>query len=244
MKAANVMQMMNKKFMEQMFRPVDNVVWDILSGKMGILTDDECIATLEIIPGDYEDLTDKISEFTAPELAEQFRDETAKNKAAVKDDYSVTLNPMATMSMAMPAYGQKVSGNNVKIGDIIINNKGEAHGWVIEIKKNGTFKIQNVSGTVNTINPPKINLAGMGDTGGIMVVKQLFDITGNNTNSFQSMLMPMMMMNGGELDGDQLNKMIPMMLMMNSGSMGGQNQDGNNMMQSMMMMQMFNKGNF
>ena len=77
-----------------------------------------------------------------------------------------------------------------------------------------------------------------------MVVKQLFDITGNNTNSFQSMLMPMMMMNGGELDGDQLNKMIPMMLMMNSGSMGGQNQDGNNMMQSMMMMQMFNKGNF
>ena len=38
---------LNKHLMNQQFRQINNVVWDLTSNKMGILTDEDCIATLE-----------------------------------------------------------------------------------------------------------------------------------------------------------------------------------------------------
>ena len=54
--------------------------------------------------------------------------------------------------------------------------------------------------------------------------------------------MPMMIMNDGNVNDSEMDKMMQMMLMtsaMGNGSMGG-----NNMMQTMMMMKMFGNGNF
>lgn len=209
MNTSNLFQNLNKAMMDQLFCRIENVVWDLTTGEVGILTKDEMIAT-----------------FTPPALEEVNEDSQPSDNCGV-----VTHNPFSAMSMALPAYGQKISASEVKIGDIIVTNK-QASGWVTGIRPNGKFDIQKVDGNTTSFNPPNVQIMGSGTQNGVMVVRTLVNLTGGNLGGFKDSLMPLMMMSGGSLDETQFDKLIPMMLM------GGMNGGSNNMMQMFMMMSM------
>lgn len=207
---SNMFDRLSKNFMNNQFRRVDNVVWDLSTNQMGILTKDESIAIFSYDSADGETLT--------------------------KVDGVVSINPMVVMSMAIPAYGQKLAAANIQVGDITVDSKGDANGWVTEIHTNGKFTIQRVDGSEQKITPPTVNVIGFGEQSGLMVVKPLFNVTKGNTDSVKTMLMQMMMLNDGNVNDSQMDKMMQMMLM--SSSMGNSGGD-NNMMQAMMMAKMF-----
>ena len=206
---SNMFDRLSKNFMNNQFRRVDNVVWDLSTNQMGILTKDESIAIFSYDSADGETLT--------------------------KVDGVVSINPMVVMSMAIPAYGQKLAAANIQVGDITVDSKGDANGWVTEIHTNGKFTIQRVDGSEQKITPPTVNVIGFGEQSGLMVVKPLFNVTKGNTDSVKNMLMQMMMLNDGNVNDSQMDKMMQMMLM--SSSMGNSGGD-NNMMQAMMMAKM------
>lgn len=207
---SNMFDRLSKNFMNNQFRRVDNVVWDLSTNQMGILTKDESIAI--------------------------FSYDSAEGENPNKVDGVVSINPMVVMSMAIPAYGQKMAAANIQVGDITVDSKGDANGWVTEIHTNGKFTIQRVDGSEQKITPPTVNVIGFGEQSGLMVVKPLFNVTKGNTDSVKNMLMQMMMLNDGNVNDSQMDKMMQMMLM--SSSMGNSGGD-NNMMQAMMMAKMF-----
>lgn len=220
MSTKNMFERLSQNFMQQQFRRVDNVVWDLMSNTTGILTKNDAIAIL---------IQDESS--------------TLEDGKKTKIDGSITINPLATMSMAIPAYGQKVSLDKINVGDITVDGNGNANGWITEIHNNGKFTILKTDGNEQKVNPPTVNVMGFGEQSGLMVVKPLFEVTGGNSDSIKNMIMPMMLMNDGNVNDSEMDKMMQMMLMTsamgNSGNMGG-----NNMMQTMMMMKMFGNGNF
>lgn len=218
MSTKNMVERLSQNFMQQQFRRVDNVVWDLMSNTTGILTKNDAIAIL---------IQDESS--------------TLEEVKKTKIDGSITINPLATMSMAIPAYGQKVSLDKINVGDITVDGNGNANGWITEIHNNGKFTILKTDGNEQKINPPTVNVMGFGEQSGLMVVKPLFNVTKGNTDSIKTMLMQMMMMNDGNVNDSQMDKMMQMMLM--SSSMGNSGGD-NSMMQNMMMMKMFGNGNF
>ncbi len=207
---SNMFDRLSKNFMNNQFRRVDNVVWDLSTNQMGILTKDESIAI--------------------------FSYDSTEGENPNKVDGVVSINPMVVMSMAIPAYGQKMAAANIQVGDITVDSKGDANGWVTEIHTNGKFTIQRVDGSEQKITPPTVNVIGFGEQSGLMVVKPLFNVTKGNTDSVKNMLMQMMMLNDGNVNDSQMDKMMQMMLM--SSSMGNSGGD-NNMMQAMMMAKMF-----
>ena len=207
---SNMFDRLSKNFMNNQFRRVDNVVWDLSTNQMGILTKDESIAI--------------------------FSYDSTEGETPNKVDGVVSINPMVVMSMAIPAYGQKMAAANIQVGDITVDSKGDANGWVTEIHTNGKFTIQRVDGSEQKITPPTVNVIGFGEQSGLMVVKPLFNVTKGNTDSVKNMLMQMMMLNDGNVNDSQMDKMMQMMLM--SSSMGNSGGD-NNMMQAMMMAKMF-----
>lgn len=221
MSTKNMFDRLSQTFMQQQFRRVDNVVWDLMSNTTGILTKDDAIATLTHDDSDAVNLG-----------------EGRKTKI----DGSITINPLATMSMAIPAYGQRVAFNKINVGDITVDKNGEANGWITEIHNNGKFTVLKVDGNEQKVNPPTVNVMGFGEQSGLMVVKPLFELTGGNNDAIKNMLMPMMIMNDGNVNDSEMDKMMQMMLM--TSAMGNGGMGGNNMMQTMMMMKMFGNGNF
>ena len=201
--------MFNKdKFLKQFIVKVDGIVWDLMTGSMGVLSNDQDeILSLESSEGEY----------------------------------NISQNLFASMSMPIPAFATKVGLDDIQLEDLIFMN-GKAKGWVIGINKKEedsrpTFELLTPSGTKSSYNPPKTNMAmGFSSGDGAMVLKPLISLAGGDKKGLgdmQSQLMPLMLMGGG----DELEEMLPMILMMgqngiNSGS------GGNNMMQMMMMMKM------
>lgn len=214
MTTSNMFEKLSKTFMAQQFRRVDNVVWDLMSNTTGIMTKSDAIATFS-----YDNTSESVDGL----------------------DGSITINPLATMSMAIPAYGQKVSADKISLGDIVVNGNGQAYGWVTNKLKNGKFAIIDVDGKETKISPPTVNVMGIGDQVGLMVVKPLFALTGGNTDAFKNMLMPLMLLNDGNVNENEMDKMMQMMLM--TSAMGG-DAGGNNMMQTMMMMKMMGGSSF
>jgi len=200
------------KLMSRFFRKADGVVWDLMTGKIGVITD-EGIATLD---GTGEDAT-------------------------------VNINLMDEFGMPLPAFAQSTPKGDVQIGDIIVRSDKNARNiaWVVNKTEDGDkikFRLIKPNGEFANWNPPKVSLMGM--DGGIMVLRSLMTMLPNGDKGLgqmQSMLLPMMMMGGGDLGGD-LEKMMPLMLMsqMNGGTDGG---GMGNMMQTMMLMKMMGGGN-
>jgi len=219
---------MAQRMMSRFFRPVNEVVWDLMSGRVGIKTKDG-IVTLE----------------------------------GEGDDATVALNMFDDFGMPLPAFAQNTAIGEIKNGDLIYNDK-RAMGWVIKTPTEGTpakaatktkpavekvtarrsFRLLKPDGTMGDWMPPKVTTLGL-DMNGAMVLRSLLNtLPEGGLGSMQGMLMPMMMMNGGEL-GD-IGDMLPMMLMMQTG-MGGMGADGGtnagmgNMMGMMMQMKMMEK---
>lgn len=218
------------KFMDRMFRKADGVVWDLMTGKIGIQTDGG-IVTLD----------------------------------GEGDDARVSINLLDEFGVAMPAFAQSTPVDQITVGDIIYTGKREAIRFVIgtvdapkpaakttktaapvavaaaSIKK---FRTMTLDGTSSTWTPPKVSILGFDS--GVMVLRSLMTLLPNGNqglSQMQSMLMPMLMMGGGDL-GEDMDKMLPMMLMSQMG--GGDSGSMGNMMQMMFMMKMMNgdKGGF
>lgn len=170
------------KFMDRLFKKADGVVWDLMSGKIGIQTADG-IATLE----------------------------------GEGDDAQINLNLIDQFGMGIPAFAQSTPIEGVKAGDIIYFGSKDRPGWVIEKKagadgKQPSFVLMKVDGTRSTWKPPKVTMLGM--ESGVMVLRSLLTMLPGGSaglGGMQSMLMPMLMMGGGDM-GD-IESMLPMLLM-------------------------------
>ena len=174
----------NNKFMDRLFRKVDNVVWDLMSGKLGVATKDG-IATLE-----GEGL-----------------------------DAQVNLNLLDQFGMSIPAFAQSTPIAGVAKGDIIFFGASDRPGWVIEkiagdeaTGKRPKFTLMKVDGTTSAWTPPKVSMLGM--ESGVMVLKSLLTMLPGGSaglGGLQTMLLPMLMMNGG--DSSSIEDLLPMLLM-------------------------------
>lgn len=205
-KGINMMDNMGKKMIDRMFRKIEDAVWDLMSGKIGIRTPDG-IATLE----------------------------------GEGDDAQISLNVMDDFGMPLPAYAQSTPVDSIKNGDLIYNN-GRVLGYVIKKTEKG-FRVIKLDGTITSWNPPKVNMIGMdlGASGPLVLRSLINTLPGGETglDGLKGNLLPLMMMSGGNMDMD---KMMPMILLSQSGAFGGA-AAGGNMFQTMMMMQMMSGGN-
>lgn len=199
--------------MDRFFRKVDNAVWDLSTGRIGIRTN-EGIVSIE-------------------------------NNGT---DLQIVINMFDQFGMEVPAFAQNTPVDAVTIGDLIYGAKG-ALGWVVE-KKEKSFTVLKPDGTRTNWSPPKVQMLGFDN--GVMVLRSLINVLPGGQaglNSINSMLMPMMMMSGGNVD---LGSMMPMILMSqmqqpavdpaNPNAQLLQQNNMGQMMQMMMMAQLFNKG--
>lgn len=211
------------KIIDRLFRKADNVVWDMMSGKTGFRTKDG-IVTLEISDN-------------APDAG-----------GVVTQDFQTVINPIDGMGMEVPAFAQQTAIDAIKVGDLILTGSNSA-GWVTKVNAK-SISIIRPEGTHSTFTPPKTQVLDFGT--GVMVVRSLMNTLPNGQaglNNISGMLMPLMMMGGDNAD---IEKMLPMLLMMNGagttsdtadaavnpfGAMGANGSMGN-MMQMMMMMKM------
>lgn len=212
------MMNMNKTFIDRFFRPVDNMVWDIMSGKIGF-KGKEGIVTIEL-----NDLNE---------------DKTEASSA------QVVINPFDEFGMEVPAFAQSVPVDSISLGDMIFSSTtNNILGWVVK-KNEKSFKLMKQDGTRSDWSPPKVQMLGFDS--GVMVLRSLMNMLPGGSaglGNMQSMIMPMMAMGmlGGDGDSDSafdLKSMMPMILMsqMNNTGTDTSNNMGN-MMQMMMMAQL------
>lgn len=159
-----------------------------------------------------------------------------------EDDHEksqIEINLMSDFGMPIPAFAQGTKVQDIKVGDIVINNGGIL-GWVIKAQDN-QFKLLSISGQLNTWNPPKVTM--MGFESGTLIVRSLLGVVGGSgVQNLQSLMMPMMM--SGLMSGDEggmLDRMMPMLLMsMQAGSAGVASDAAGmqSMMQTMLLMEM------
>jgi hypothetical protein len=206
------------KFMERMFKKVENVRWDLMTGKLGVLTNDG----ITTVDGEGDSAVPTTNMF---------------------DQFSM---PIPAFAQSTPPEAVKV-GNIIISGKgerpaWIIERKEVGDGDQKVIK----FTMMRADGTRTHWSPPKVKMLGM-DAGGVMVVKPLMDVTAGGTGmgQLQGILQPMLMMQAigggqGQLD---LERLVPMMLMMQTTSQDGSalTQFGS-MMPAFMMMQALGGG--
>lgn len=199
------------KMMGRMFKRVDSVVWDLMSGKLGVRTKDGEIATFEG-QGDSAEIT--INPF---------------------EDFGIALPAFA---QSTPLDAVKVGDLIYTSGDTpgwITEIKTSAKTKTTEGGKK-TFRIMRPGGTVSSWNPPKVQMFGL--ESGVLVVRSLMTMLPGGESGLaglQGMMLPMMMMGGDNLD---LDKMMPLMLM---SQMGAGTAAGANPMAGMMQMMMMSK---
>lgn len=206
---------LGSKLVGRFFRQVDDCVWDLTSGRIGVRTADDEIATL----------------------------------SGEGDAAEVQLNPFAEFGMPLPAFAQSVPVAEIKQGDLIYNNR-KILGWVIGTpnldgpgKKTRTFKLLKPDGTRGEWSPAKLSTMGL-DVSGAMVLRSLMNMLGGNgLAGLQGNLMPLLMLGGlGDGEGNELEQMLPLMLLSQMGMMGGATAGVNpmgNMLPMMLMMKMF-----
>lgn len=227
------------KFMDRLFRKAPGVVWDMMTGKVGVSTK-EGIATFT---GEGDDAQIDINLFDQFGMeVPAFAQSTPIDAVNVGDliYFGATDKPGWIIEKR---YGVKPTGSSTptKRPTRKSTAAGPADLTVAENdidKSNVSFTLMKVDGQRTTWKPPKVSMLGMG-ADGVMVIRSLLtmlpggqtDLNGMQGNMM--MMMQMSAMSGGD-SGIDMDKMMPMMLM---GAMGG-NGGGNNMMQMMMMMQM------
>lgn len=214
------------KFLNRLFRKADGVVWDLMTGKVGISTK-EGIATLV---GEGEDAQIEIN------MIEQFGMEVPAFAQSTPIE-SVNVGDVIYFGATeKPGWviGKKVSG-----GSAAKAKSRTAPAVAAEEGKTVGFQLMKVDGQRTSWTPPKVSMLGMGDAG-VMVLRSLLTMLPNGSqglNGIQNnigMMMQMQLMSGGDTKLD-LEGMLPLMLM---GQMNGDAAGGNNMMQTMLMMKM------
>ena len=174
-------QTIGDKMLARMFQPVKDVVWDISTGKMGILGKNGSIFSLV---GDGENA-------------------------------QIVENMFSEFGMAVPAFAQSVPFDDVQLGDLAFRPGGRP-GWVVEKNPNSLILL-NTDSSEGTLRRNKVVTMGM-DQSGVMVLRNLFNMTGAAGQQNFQMMMPMLMAGSTNEDAGD---MVQMMLMM---SMMGQDQ--------------------
>lgn len=190
---------MGEKLVNRFFRQVDNVVWDLTSGKVGVITADDEIVTLDGEGDSAQVVNNPFGDFGVPIPA-----------------FAQSI-PTAEIKQGDLIYNAKKVLGWI-IGTPNLNPTGKA-------KATRTFKLLKPDGTRGEWSPAKISSMGL-DLNGAMVLRSLVNMLGGTggLGGLQGMLMPLMMAGAfagdDENDDSRLNQMLPMMLMMQIG-MGG-----------------------
>lgn len=214
------MNNLNNKLMDRFFRQVDGVVWDLMTGKVGVRTSDGII-TLEGTGDDAQVTINMFDQFglEVPAFAQS--------------------TPAATVAVGDLIYGDRkalgwVVSVNVKPSTAVTDVDSSVPTSAVK-----SFTLMTPDGTRKSWTPPKVSMLGFDS--GVMVLRSLMNmLPGGNAGlgQMQNMLMPMLMMGG---DGVDLNSIMPLMLFQATNGSGDANGMGN-MMQMMLMMQLIGKG--
>lgn len=209
------------KLMGRFFRPVDGVVWDLMSGKVGVETG-EGIMSLEATPSEDGSTT----------------------------EYGLVVNVFDQFGMGVPAFAQNTPIADVNEGDLVYNKSG-AFGWVTAKKDKSfsVLKLDGTISNWQPPKVPVLGFEGAHGVMVIRSLLNILPTGNSGLSSMQGMLMPMMMMGGGG-DLSQLMPMMLMSQMGATGveadgsesanPLGGMNMGS--MMQTMMMMKMMGGG--
>lgn len=198
------------KMFDRMFKQVDNMVWDLMTGSIGMKTD-AGIWTLQL---------------------GEVKDDKALNP-------EVSLNTLDMGCMPIPAFAQSTPADQIKLGDLIYSTSGNALGWVVG-KNAKSFRLLKQDGTQSTWTPPKVKVLGMDTGVLVLRnLMNLLPSGQEGFGNLQGMLLPLMMTGMLDSDGDgELKDMLPMMLMMQGvGGIGQGNSQGMGMMMQALMMQ-------
>lgn len=216
---------MGDKMMNRFFRKVNNVKWDLFTGRIGVTTD-EGIVTITGEGDDAQIEINMMDQFGMPVPA------FAQN------------TPLASVAIGDLIYqGKSIKGwvtEVVRAPGVTTPSTVDGEPDVVTVGDVKRFKLMTPGGTTTTWTPPKVSMLGFDS--GVMVLRSLMNMLPGGkagVDNMAGMMMPMMMMGGDS--GMDLDKMMPMMLMSQLGTAGdGSNAMGmnGNMMQMMMMMQM------
>jgi len=136
-----------------------------------------------------------------------------------KDGNSLEQNPFDSFAMEIPAFAILTPLKDIQVGDLIVSN-GKATGFVV-LAEGDDLEVLSVDGNLNSHRPRNIQF--LGQAAGIQVVKSLLSF-GNNSEGtnglFGNPLMLMMLMGDGKKD---VSKMLPFLLLGNSGGTSGMN---------------------
>lgn len=183
---------LNNKLMDRFFRRVDGVVWDLMTGKVGVRSSDGII-TLEGT-GDEAQVT--INMF---------------------DQFGLEVPAFAQSTPAASvAAGDLIYSNGKALGWVISVNQSSPPEGVAPIVK--SFTLMTPDGTRKTWTPPKVSMLGFDS--GVMVLRSLMNmLPGGNASlgQMQNNLMPLLMLGGDNVD---LNSIMPLMLFQATNSDG------------------------
>ncbi|BCG50212.1 hypothetical protein [Ralstonia phage RP13] len=220
MKNMNMSKMI-QQLMGHQISQVDNLVWDLATGQIGVKSRNG-ITTISA----NAVTTSAKTKTTAPNADEQF---------------GLVCNPIEHFSMAIPAFAIATPFDQLKVQDIVVDADNRAVGWITKINAK-TLRVLKTDGTNTTWTPPKVQIMGM-PAGGVKVVKQLINVDGGLQN-LQTSLMPMMLasqMMGDEGEDDTIGQMMQMQLFMQMTGQQSNNQMGG-MMNMLPMMMLMKKG--
>lgn len=183
------MTAINANFIKRYFRRVNNVVWDLTTGKTGIQTSNG-IASFDLTPA---------------------KDATA-TEPAVPASGQISINPIDSFGYTLPAFALATPFEKVEPGDLI-HGADSLLGWVVE-KTAAALKIHKADGHTTTYVPPKVNLVGSGDNS-VQVVKSLTSMLGGGeaVSNLNNSLLPLLLLGDGFSGKEDL---IPLLLMGNS----------------------------
>jgi hypothetical protein len=226
--------------MSRIFRKVDNVVWDMMTGKIGILSNGG-ISSIDG-EGDGATITTNLVEqfsMAVPAFAQQ----TSISDVKV-GDMILQANDKPAWVVARIETEDKASRNAYDAAVVA--------GVVPQpVKVNVSFELLRADGTTTKYRAPKVVVLGL-DTSGVMVVRSLISMLPGGQGGLGQMQNMMMMMGMFGSDSGDLEDIMPMMLMSQMGGVGalmgtGQADPGaangmNQMMQTMLMAKLMGGG--
>lgn len=204
------MDRLGDKLINRFFKRVDGVVWDLMSGRIGI-QGREGIHTIEGEGENAQVSQNLIDSFGLPIPA--FAQATPVDQVKVNDLIYIDGKPR---------------------GWVIEVKETEAEEGTPSKRR---FRVMSIDGIASTWTPPKISMLGLDS--GVMVLKSLGEMLPGGEaglSGLQGSLMPLLMMGGG--DGN-MDKIMPLLLMSQMGIGGvGAGAGANNMIQMMMLMKL------
>ena len=180
---SNMVNSIGDKMLARMFQPVKDVVWDISTGKMGILGKNSSIYSIQ----------------------------------GEGDGAQVVENMFSEFGLAVPAFAQSVPFDDVQVGDLAFRPGGRP-GWVVEKNPNSLILL-NTDSSEGTLRRNKIVTMGM-DQSGVMILRNLFSLTGAGGQANFQMMLPMLMAGSTNDDAGDMVQMMLMMSVMGQGTPG------------------------